>query len=380
MSVNVNHIKNQQKQKKGQSKNNSLIELLNKDISLGSKGLSDKKKERFYSELSVLVNSGVDLASSLEIIVKQEKNKKAKETYAQILELLIKGESFSSALQSIGTFTGYEYYSIMIGEESGTLNTILKELATHYKTRLQQRRQITSALTYPILVLTVALGAVIFMLNVIVPMFAGVFQRFGGELPALTKKVMAISEFFSDNFMKAIIGIAVIIGVILYIKKFEFYRKFSTALLLKTPIFGPLSRKIYLSRFCSTLQLLVASRAPIIEALGLIEKMLRFYPLNKALEGIQRDLTKGKSFNESLEQYPIFDTQLVSLIKVGEETGKLEQILERLNEQYTEEIQYRTGQMGSLLEPLLIIGVGGMVLVILIAMYLPLFQLSTSIL
>lgn len=377
MPINVKNIK--QQKKKSEAKENPLLAFLNKDISFGSKGLSDKKKEKFYSELSVLINSGIDLASSLEIIGKQEKNKKAKGIYEQLLSTLIKGESFSVAMQNAKAFTGYEYYSILIGEESGTLNTILSELAEHYKNRVQQKRQITGALTYPILVLSVAVGAVLFMLNVIVPMFVGVFQRFGGELPAITQKIMDVSKFFSENIFTAVIILVSIIVTIQYIKRFDFYRKFSTALLLKTPIFGVLAKKIYLSRFCNTLQLLVASRAPIVEALSLIGKMIRFYPLNKALEGIQHDLTHGKSFNESMQAYPIFDPQLVSLIKVGEETGKLEQILKRMYEQYTEEIKYKTSQMGSLLEPLLIIGVGGMVLLILVAMYLPLFQLSTSI-
>ena len=378
MPVDLNQIKTEKKQKT-QKSSNAIMEFLQKDISFGKKGISDKYKERFYSELSVLINSGIDLASSLQIIVKQEKNKKNKAVFEYLLSHLIKGESFSTAMQNSGKFTGYEYFSIMIGEESGTLPRILTELSNHYKTRLKQKRQITGALTYPVLVMSVAIVAVTFMLNVIVPMFAGIFQRFGGELPAVTQKVLKISEFFSDNYLKVLIFIFALIATGMYVKKFEFYRKYSTAVLLKTPIFGELSRKIYLSRFCNTLQLLVASRAPIIDALDLIGKMIRFYPLNKAIEGIKYDLTHGKSLNESMLRYKVFDTQLISLIKVGEETGKLENILQRLYEQYTEEIQYRTGQMGNILEPLLIIGVGAMVLVILIAMYLPLFQLSTTI-
>jgi type IV pilus assembly protein PilC len=116
----------------------------------------------------------------------------------------------------------------MIGEESGTLPKILEELSDYYKTRLKQRRQITSALTYPILVITVALGAVIFMLNVIVPMFAGVFQRFGGDLPPITQKIMGASEYFSKNFLLLLTIIGVFIGLTIYLKRFEVYRKIST--------------------------------------------------------------------------------------------------------------------------------------------------------
>ncbi|HBH49502.1 MAG TPA: type II secretion system F family protein [Bacteroidales bacterium] len=378
MPLDISNIQSQQKANNSKS-DNSLWEFLNRDISIGSKSLGDKRKERFYSELSVLINSGIDLASTLDIVVKQEKHKKTQDTYTGILDDLIKGDSFSTCLKKAGVFSNYEYYSIMIGEESGTLPKILEELSDYYKTRLKQRRQITSALTYPILVITVALGAVIFMLNVIVPMFAGVFQRFGGDLPPITQKIMGASEYFSKNFLLLLTIIGVFIGLTIYLKRFEVYRKISTALLLRLPIFGLLTRKIYLSRFCSTLQLLVSSQAPIIEALSLINKMIRFYPLNVALEGIQDGLAHGKSLNESMQPYKIFDIQLVSLVKVGEETGKLEHILQRLYEQYTDDIQYRTAQLGSLLEPLLIIGVGILVMIILIAMYLPLFQLSTSI-
>lgn len=379
MSIDLNQLQKENSEKKPGSKANPILELLQRDISFSKKGLSDKQKERFYSALSVLINSGIDLASSLQIIVKQEKNKKIKNIYEALLKHLIKGEGFSVAMQTEQGFTEYEYYSVMIGEESGTLSTILTELFLYYKTRLKQRRQITGALTYPILVMVVAISVVIFMLNVIVPMFAGVFQRFGGELPSLTKKIMALSNFFSNHSVVIFLSVISVVFAIAYIRKFEFYRRYSASILLRLPIFGELTRKIFLSRFCNSLQLLVASRAPIIDALEMIDKMIRFYPLNKAIQGIQKGLTKGRSLNDAMQDYPIFDAQLTSLIKVGEETGKLEQILHSLYEQYTEEIEYRTSQMGNLMEPLLIIGVGIMVMIILIAMYLPLFQLSTSI-
>jgi type IV pilus assembly protein PilC len=250
MPLDISNIQSQQKANKSKTDNN-LWEFLNRDISIGSKSLGDKRKERFYSELSVLINSGIDLASSLDIVVKQEKHKKTQDTYTGILDNLIKGDSFSTCLKKAGVFSNYEYYSIMIGEESGTLPKILEELSDYYKTRLKQRRQITSALTYPILVITVALGAVIFMLNVIVPMFAGVFQRFGGDLPPITQKIMGASEYFSKNFLLLLTIIGVFIGLTIYLKRFEVYRKISTALLLRLPIFGLLTRKYIYRAFAA---------------------------------------------------------------------------------------------------------------------------------
>jgi type IV pilus assembly protein PilC len=125
--------------------------------------------------------------------------------------------------------------------------------------------------------------------------------------------------------------------------------------------------------------LLTNSGAPLIDALELIKKMIRFYPLNIAISGMIKGISSGKSLNGSMKPFKIFDAQFLSLVKVGEETGKLEYILQQLHDQYSEEVEYKTKQLGSLLEPVLILGVGIMVLIIMIAMYLPLFQLSTSI-
>lgn len=379
MAVNVKNIKAPETKSNHKTTVDGIFSFLNKDISLGRKGFSDKKKERFYSELSVLVNSGIDLASSLQIILDQEKNKKTLEIYKMLLDQLIRGENFSKAMQLSHSFSEYEYYNIMIGEESGTLSVALNELAAHYKTRMKQKRQLVSALSYPILVLVVAFAAVTFMLNVIVPMFAGVFQRFGGELPAITQTILNISNFLSDHILTILIILALIVAVVVFIKRYEWYKKVSSRLLLKTPIMGRLMLKIYLARFCSSLYLLTSSGAPLINALELIGKMIRFYPLNQAIRGMIEGISKGMSLNGSMRPYKLFDAQFTSLVKVGEETGKLEYILQQLQNQYSEEVEYRTKQLGSLLEPILILGVGVMVLIILIAMYLPLFQLSTSI-
>lgn len=379
MAIDIKNIKKKQTEGTKKTESSGILNLLNKEITFGKKGMSDKKKERFYGELSVLVNSGIDLASSLQIILDQEKNKKILVIYKGLLDQLIRGENFSQAMQTYRSFTEYEYYNIMIGEESGTLKIALNELAVHYKTRMKQRRQLVSALSYPILVLVVAFAAVTFMLNVIVPMFAGVFQRFGGELPAITRRILKISNFMTDHILIILIVIGLIVGLIVFIKRYDWYKRLSSKLMLKIPVMGNLMLKIYLTRFCSSLHLLANSGAPLIDALELIKKMIRFYPLNVAIEGMIQGISAGKSLNGSMKPFKIFDAQFISLVKVGEETGKLEYILQQLHEQYSEEVEYKTKQLGSLLEPVLILGVGTMVLIIMIAMYLPLFQLSTSI-
>lgn len=381
MEINLSEIKKKQKVNKGSGKSDdsSFWSFMGKDISL-KKVITDTRKEKFYNDLSILVQSGIDLGSSLQILTEEERNKKVADLYKDILKDIILGRSFSEALKITKQFSDYEYYSIRIGEESGNLEYILNELAAFYKNKIRQRRLITGALTYPVLVMTIAFGAVFFMMKVIVPMFAGIFQRFGGELPGLTRKIIGFSHVISDYTLLFLIILGGIIGLMLYIRRFDWYRQITSSIALKIPVVGVLIKKVTLARYCANLSLMNISGAPLLDSLRLIGKMIGFYPMEKALKEMEIKLLEGYSLHESMKEHSIFEARLISLTKVGEETNKLDMIYRQLYEQYTAEVKHHTEQMGNLLEPMLIIFVGVLVMVILIAMYLPLFQLSTSIL
>lgn len=191
MPIDLTTIKKQKTSEKKETSGLKFnLDFLSKEITLRKKKLSDTKKERFYNQLGVLFSSGIDLGSSLQIVIDDEPAPVHKKVYQQIYDDVIGGLGFSEALYKTGQFTDYEYYSIKVGEESGRLPDVLKELTSYFELRVQQRRQLTGALSYPIMVMFVAVGAVIFMLNVVVPMFAGVFKRFGGELPPITRRVL----------------------------------------------------------------------------------------------------------------------------------------------------------------------------------------------
>src|SRR5258707_2401866 len=239
-----------------------LMALLNRDLSFGKKELDDKKKEYLYLELSSLLQAGINLKSSFELITADQQKEKDKELYKNIEKAVLGGTTFSQALQQTGKFSLYEVYSLQIGEETGKLIEVLQDLAKFYQNKIKQRRKIVSALTYPCVVLTSSLGAVFFMLKFVVPMFGDVFKRFGGKLPWITEKIIAVSNAMENNFWRVMIFILLIISFILFTRKTEKFREIFSKLVLRTPLIGNLVQKIYLARFCNSMRLLINAKLP----------------------------------------------------------------------------------------------------------------------
>jgi len=374
-----NNVTTQQKQVAEKSTQNSIFDFLNKDIRLFGNKLKDKKKEKFYSELGILLSSGLDIKSSLDIIVDEQTKEADKNLFESISIQLVEGGSLSEALKQSNKFSNYEYFSIKIGEESGRLNSVLEDLAVFYGKKIKQNRQLVNAFSYPVLVLVTAFAAVFFMMRFMVPMFVDVFSRFGGELPAITKLIVSISSFFAIYGGIITISIITLLIALYLIRSKAIYRKISSSVVLKTPLLGDIIKKIYLERFCQSMALLSSSKTPMLKSIQLVNKMIGFYPFEKALQIIENDILHGKLLHQSMQQFKLFDKRFISLIKVAEEVNKLDLIFEKLDRQYADELDHKISMISNLLEPFLIIFVGLLVGIILIAMYLPMFQLSTSI-
>lgn len=381
MSIDLKNIEKKKKPAKaGNARQQSqVMDFLNRDISLFGNNLSDKKKERFYSDLGILLTSGIDIKTSLELITGDQRKAKDKLLFNNIQQMVLNGESLSESLNKSGKFSNYEYFSIKIGEESGRISEVLNELSGYFNKQIKQKRQLVSAFSYPVLVLVTAVAAVMFMMNFIVPMFVDVFKRFQGKLPYITQVIIDISNIISHWAGLFFLCLTLFIIFLYSQRKQEWYRSLTSRIMMRLPIFGPIVKKIYLARFCQSMALLIASRTPMLRAIQLVRNMIGFYPFEKALDIIDNDIMSGKSLNESMKKFSIFDNRTISLVKVAEEVNQLDTIFERLNKQYSEELEHRIGMMSSLLEPIMIIFVGALVGVILVSMYLPLFQLSTSI-
>jgi len=356
----------------------SLFDVLNKDISFGNGQLPDKKKEAFYNELGTLIRSGIDIKTSLELTGSSYTKAKDIELFRGIQEAVVAGQSLSETLKNHDKFSSYEYYSVRIGEETGRLGEVLNELAKYFKSKLQQRRKIIGAITYPALVLSTSFAAIFFMIKFVVPMFADVFKRFGGKLPYLTALIVSFSDWFDRYIYVLLFGIIVLVVFYFVSRKQEWFLRFSAKVILRIPVAGDIVKKIYLARFANTMRLLTGTNTPLLQALGMVKQMIVFHPIVDSLIVAEKDILHGSSLSETLGKHDFYPVKFIQMIKIAEEVNKLEYFFEQLAEQYTEEVEYKTNAISGLLEPLIIIFLGMAVGVILIAMYLPMFQMSNS--
>ncbi len=379
MAVDISKIKtNKQVTPKEKSEEGNIFAFLNKDISLFGNGLNDKKKEAFYHELHILLTAGVDIRSTLDLIASEQTSEKDKTLFLGIRDKVTGGSTLSDAIQDTGKFSAYEYHSLRIGEESGKLSVVLNELTNFFQSNINLRRQIIGALTYPGIVLFTSFGAIFFMLNFIVPMFADVFKRFGGKLPFITSVIVDMSNWMASYFYILFLLFASFIGLMISQRNQIWFRKFFSTILLRMPFVGEMIRKIYMARFCHSMALLIGAKIPIVRAIKLVKQMIGFYPIEISLDQVEQDIMQGMALNKSLSAFPVYHKRLVSLIKVGEEVNQLESFFGKIAKQYSEDVEHQTTLISSMIEPFMIIFLGLIVGVILIAMYLPLFQLSTT--
>lgn len=355
------------------------LSILNKDISLGGVEFSDKHKEKFFSELSLLLTEGIDLKTAIELAFDETENAKTKKVYEFLKNKIINGSKLSTAIKDSRYFSDYDYHNISIGEESGRIGLILEELSAYYSQKMKWQRLLIGAISYPAIVVAVSFLAIFFLLNFIVPMFDEVFKRFNGKLPWITQMIIDSSNIVKRYGWILIIFVLVIIILSAWHRKKIWFRKATSYAIQRIPGLGPLLTKIYLARFCHTMSLMLQSKVSIITSLDLAQNMVGFYPIESSLPFVKATIIKGYSLNEALANHPIFDAKLVKMIRVGEEVNKTDEMFKKIASKYTEESEHQIELLNKLIEPFLIIFLGLIVSIILIAMYLPLFKLSSQI-
>lgn len=353
-----------------------LQNLLKKEVGFGS-FFGNKKKEDFYTELAVLLKAGIQLKDAITLIKENQKKEKLSLFFEGISDALIAGNSFFEILKNKKEFSEYEYYSIKIGEETGTLPRIVEELGKFYQVKNEQRRGLLNALTYPIIILCTAVLVVVFMLRMVVPMFEDIFKQNGVELPGITKMIIGASNGIKEYgwLLLSVFGLLILLRSI-YAKK-EWYKTNKDKFLRKIPYLGSFITSVYLSQFTQAVELLTSSKVPMLNSIQLVNKMIGYYPLNKALVDVEDNILKGKSLHQSMSESSIFDNKMISLVKVAEETNQTEYIFQRLSHQYALEVQQKSKLLSTLMEPIIIVVIGIFVGVILVSMYLPMFKLSS---
>lgn len=358
---------------------NSLDELLKREIVFFGERFNNKKKQVFYQELAVLLKAGITFKEGLTLIIESLKKNADKELIQSILNDVINGKPFSEALLLSKAFSEYEFYSLQIGEETGTTAQVCHELGIFYERKNEQKRIIIAALTYPAIVMLTAIIVVVFMLSYVVPMFQDIFKQNNVELPVLTQAIVKLSSLTKTYGIYALL---LVVGAIISAQIFkdnQQYQKTMHHLVLKIPVLGTFIIKIYLAQFTQAVALLTTAKVPLLNSIQMVKKMILFVPLQEALDKVENSILKGNSLSVSLKENPLFDNRIISLVKVAEETNQTEYVFKQLSEQYNQEVEQQSKIMTTVLEPLIILFVGVLVAVLLVAMYLPMFQLSSAI-
>ena len=347
-----------------------IDKILKKEITLFGPSFGNKKKEAFYIELNVLLQAGLTLKDSLEIIISEQKKEADRKLIASLQNEIISGKNFSEAIKKQKIFSSYEFHSIKIGEQTGTLDDVFGELGTFYERKSKQRRTIMSALSYPIIVLFTAVIAITFMLKFVVPMFENIFKQNNTELPWLTKVIINASDAFEKYFLIAVLIIVAFAIFFRLSKNKIWYKKLISSFWLKVPFVGEFIRKVRIAQFTQAINLLTSAKVPLLNGIQLTKEMIDYYPLQVGLKKIEKEILLGKSFHESVSGVKIFDKKMASLIKVAEETNQNETIFKRITDQYNQEIEYKSKMISSTIEPIIVLVLGAIVAVVLIAMYL----------
>lgn len=320
------------------------------------------------------------MTQALELLGKTQKKEKAQELILKIYHKLIDGMSFSSALENEKVFTSYECQVLKIGEKSGKLSKVLTALSEYYRNKNLQFKELRNTLTYPIIVLITAIIVVGFMLRFVVPMFENIFKQHQVSLPWITQQIVNASAFLEKRFWWIITFCILISIAIKYICTQKWFVSPLSYGVLKIPFFGDYIKNIHLSRCLQALSLLISTQVSLQKSIRFTKETIDFLPLKNALQDIEQQILNGSTLYEAFSMHSqIFDKKTTTLVRVAEQTHQAEYVFEKLNEQHQQKLKLQYENLINILNPALTLFIGFLVGIILVAMYLPMFKLSTVI-
>jgi len=331
----------------------------------------------FTRQLATMIDAGLAMVQSLQALAEQTTNKVMRDVIKDVTARVEGGDSFSEALvRHPKVFNRLFVCMVGAGERGGLLSEILSRLATYLENTARLRKKVKSACMYPTAVTIVAIGITIFLLVKVVPVFGEVYKSFGSKLPAPTQALINLSEFVKAYLLYILAAtIGLVYSWFAYIKTKK-GREFWDRTRIKLPIFGQIAHKICLARFTRTLASLIRAGVPILEVMSIVSNTIGNVIMENAVRSASSDIEKGEGISTSLAKHPVFPVMIIRMITAGEQTGKLEQMLERISDFLDEEIETTLNGLTSLIEPLLIVFLGVTVGGIAICMFLPIFKLS----
>ncbi len=341
---------------------------------------TDKDLIVMTKQLSVMLMSGLPVNQSLNILSTQQANPQFGKVLDGVRKAIEDGNGLGAAMGRYPKSFDSLYLSmIKAGEESGRLPDIMGKLLTYIEKSAKIKSQVKSAMMYPTVVIVVAIAVMLLLLGFVVPVFASQFKGAGKQLPAITQFVVSLSDFVKASWWKMGLGGAAVIFSLSKFQETEKGRYFFDALSLKAPVLGDVMRKIAVGRFCSTMGSMLTSGVNLLQALTICATSAGNVVIEKFVLYCKSEIETGKQLSQPLSSTTLFPKMVISMIQVGEQSGKMDTMLEKVAVFYEEEVDEALKTMLSLIEPMMIVGIGIMVGFLVIAMYLPMMDLGSTV-
>lgn len=334
----------------------------------------------FTRQLSTMIDAGLPLVQGLEILSKQQENSTFKKVLTTIKTDVETGTTFADAMRKHpNVFDNLFSNMIEAGETGGILDTILSRLALFMEKSMALKKKVKGAMTYPAICMAIAVLILIVILVFVIPVFEEMFSTFGSALPLPTQMVVQMSNTFKDNFIWIAMGAFAIFFIAKKIYGSKKGRVKIDALLLKAPVFGPLIKKVAVSKFTRTLSTMLQSGVPILDALQVVAKTAGNKVIEAAVFRVADSIAEGRPIAEPLEESGVFPNMVVQMINVGESVGALDTMLAKIADFYDEEVDQAVENLTAMIEPFMMVFLGGMIGGLVIAMYLPIFSMASAI-
>ncbi len=344
---------------------------------LKKKKVSPKELVIFTRQLAAMLDAGLPLVQGLESLANQQKNPYFKEVIFKIKQMVEEGTPFAEALRQYPKiFDRFYYYMVSSGEASGNLDLALNRLAIYIEKALALKSKVKKAMIYPCIILVVTTLVLSIIMIFVVPTFEKMFAEMGHALPLPTQIVVEISRMTKKYFPYFLVGVVAGVFLLKRYYRTERGRAQIDSLLLKLPLFGELFRKVAVARFARTLGTLIASGVSIIEALNIAAKTAGNVIVEKAIYDVRQSVQEGQSIAEPLARSGIFPYMVIQMVSVGESTGVLETMLNKVADFFEEEVDNVVDALAQMIEPIMIVFLGGVIGGIIVSLYLPIFQMG----
>ena len=342
--------------------------------------ISEKDLVVFTRQFATMIDAGLPLVQCLEILATQSDSKVLSKAVSEVRQEVEGGSTYANALgKHPKVFDELYVNMVAAGEAGGILDTILNRLAKHIEKAMKLKRQIKAAMTYPIVIMSIAVIIIVILMVFVIPVFAEMFSDFGGALPAPTQLVVDASDFMKANFIKMGLGAVAFFIIFKRILRTKMGRRTFDLLALRLPVVGDLVRKAAVAKFTRTLGTLISSGVSILEAMTIVAKTAGNKIVEEAIMKSKQSISEGKTISEPLAETKVFPPMVVQMISVGETTGALDSMLNKIADFYDDEVDTAVGALTSMLEPMLMVFLGVVIGFIVISMYLPIFTMAGAV-